>query len=348
MLLESLSNRALLFMAALVVGIVEYTKMGEYCPELVAHLRSQLRLPPLLTNGAIAFEMADVSTTFPEEGDTLTLSNRMTVRIMSTLASNVDLVAWRKFEGSLSPSGTPVVVECMSHDQAGRVKSMRDILSRLPPDGFPRYIGYVAAQNCVVREFIPEANRNNHTLRRIKQHVDIARLVPQLVRGLSSLHGAGYLYGNLLPEDVQLIEERGGTLRLVFSLSPFRLPQQEAPLHTDPSADLYFCSISQHMRNPGSPGDDIERLMYVLIEMFYADLPWQLQTTYSTWLMLDEDGEATDLIQGGIMNEKSVLKSDVHYFAQNRIPDAFRKTLEYISVSRASVDYDRIANFFVE
>ncbi len=354
---DLMPKRAWLMFAAVIVGLVEYAHIGEYCPQLVAHLRSQLRMPPLITAGPREFEMADVSGALPIMGQILVLSNGVNVRIVSeVVCSDADMCLSRRYEGLLVGTETSVSVECKAHDKAGLLRQKREVLQVASglhsPSGFPKYIGELVSPNCIVTEFVGSDFLGS--MRGIAIRVDITGLVPALIKGLAALHAANYLYSDLLPKDLVLLGDHSDSLRMVFSPADLdRLPRGKEtyanPLPRATSSSNYFSALAEQRDEPLSPADDIERLMYVLIDLFYVDLPWQVHTMYSAWLLFDDvsdNSAATGYLQDGIIIEKCSLRTDSRFFDRYQIPQAFRLTLEYLGALRTEIDYERIIRFF--
>jgi eukaryotic-like serine/threonine-protein kinase len=67
---------------------------------------------------------------------------------------------------------------------------------------------------CFVTEYIPGVNFDHYLSKRALGLARFAELVPQLLEGVSAIHGQGLVHGDLKPENMMLMQEPDGRLRV--------------------------------------------------------------------------------------------------------------------------------------
>lgn len=198
-------------------------------------------------------------------------------------------------------------------------------------DGFPRIYGSYPGRGFFVMELLEDAVPLSRFARG-EFPLEIHEIVTQLISRLEAVHAAGFIHADVHRRNVLVSDGKVFLIDfgLALSLAESRVPQ---------FVNLFVGSVHEQMRDALHPVDDIQRLVYVVIHQFYADLPWA--DLYSLRDKLERDhvcGKVCLLVEESILMKKLDLAGAVRYFAQNQIPQQLRTMLKYVSGSSRKLD----------
>lgn len=195
--------------------------------------------------------------------------------------------------------------------------------------GFPRIHG--AEKGLIVMEML-EGKSLDKFSSVSDLPIPLNQMAIQLIDRLQAVHSAGFVHVDMHKRNIMVQEDR--VCLLDFGLA-VRIREPKNPLYVN----LFLSSENEQARNPLYPIDDIERLMYVLMD-FQVELPW-------TSLMrmreqMDQETRSRDVQAVVTSLEARILAMKVEFHTNNAfferhardLPPAYRQILKYIAEHR--------------
>jgi serine/threonine protein kinase len=181
----------------------------------------------------------------------------------------------------------------------------------------------------------------------------VEQIAISLLDRLESVHAAGFVHVDIHKRNIMVDGETGEVDLIDFGLA-VKITEHKSPAFVN----LYLSSTVEQARSPLYPVDDIERLVFVLLDCFYGPLPWisMMRMRESLDKKLREGPEVLALaaaLEKRIWAAKSKLFADDEFFASRSIHPGFRRVLEYIEQTaemRKSesfpIDYNLLRSYF--
>ena len=230
-------------------------------------------------------------------------------------------------------------------DSDGQLTREFEVLTALnSTEGFPHVFCHVVERNFLVMELLTGYKPLTQFPQFESPPIPITNLVHELITRLESVHNAGYVHVDVHRRNILVNVQTGGVALIDFGLA---VAQDE---HKNPKyVNLYLSGVHEGAQLPMLPVDDIERLVYVLINQFYAPLPWsdlfkfrekieadlieamkaRLAVPVPVSDSLDRFKEVLNRIDGRVLAKKAELVGDLNFFTTNRIPLQLRSLLKY-------------------
>jgi len=194
----------------------------------------------------------------------------------------------------------------------------------------------------------------------------ITHLVKELIARLESVHNAGYVHVDVHRRNILVNEQTGGVALIDFGLAVAH-HEKKNPKYVN----LYLSGVHEGAQLPMHPVDDLERLVYVLINQFYSPLPW------SDFFKLREKIEADliearkarvsvqvppnapfqgfkqvlNVIDSRVLTKKMEFANDLKFFTSNSVPLQLRSLLKYAQAwdrtSAARINYSYLKSLFM-
>ena len=274
------------------------------------------------------------------------------------------------------PSSIAVKLRSSMGDSDGQLSREFEVLSALNSthSGFPRVYCHVPEKKILLMELLKGYKPlTQYPLRSgPPETISIQSLTEKLISRLETVHKAGYVHVDVHRRNIMVNEETGGV-----ALVDFGLAVAHAEKRNPTYINLYLSGVHENAQLPMLPIDDIERLVYVLINQFYAPLPW------SDLFRLRERIEADvidalkarrELVMSGaipsnpsrgfqailksidtrVLAKKLELAKDLEFFVSKSIPLQFRTLLKYAQSwqrdagASRSINYSYLRGLFME
>jgi hypothetical protein len=206
----------------------------------------------------------------------------------------------------------------------------------------PEPIAFLKAPNCIATRHVRSTRAQE-----LPRNAEI-EVIPHFVslnQALDSLHAAGYMFPQIRHENI--IMAHGPDVRLMFALDSAELPIKSRIIPRESGrtkvADIYLAPSYSKL---STPRDNIENLVYVLIDLLFVDLPWSGTARYIAGRG-DHNGDegmryAIMCVESSIAEEKEKFVSRNSFFAAHRIPDEFRQVLEDLAKEERKAQEDEI------
>jgi predicted Ser/Thr protein kinase len=248
-------------------------------------------------------------------------------------------------------------------DSDGQLTREYEVLVALnSTEGFPRIYCHVPEKNFLVMELLVGYKPLTKLAPRSPPPLPINQLVENLINRFESVHEAGYVHVDVHRRNILVNEATGGVALIDFGLAVAH-HEQRNPKYVN----LYLSGVHEGAQLPMIPIDDIERLVYVLINQFYAPLPWSelfklrekiekdLVHTRRTVTSSGSPAGVTDvlnMIDGRVLAKKLELVGDVRFFTTNGIPLQLRALLKYAQSwkrdSSVKINYGFMRSLFMD
>jgi len=252
-------------------------------------------------------------------------------------------------------------------DSDGQLTREFEVLSALnSTEGFPYVFCHVPELNVVVMERLIGYKPLTQFEPFGPPPLPITHLVKELIARLESVHNAGYVHVDVHRRNILVNEQTGGVALIDFGLAVAQ-HEKKNPKYVN----LYLSGVHEGAQLPMHPVDDLERLVYVLINQFYSPLPW------SDFFKLREKIEADliearkarvsvqvppnapfqgfkqvlNVIDSRVLTKKMEFANDLNFFTSNSIPLQLRSLLKYAQTwdrtSATRINYSYLRSLFM-
>jgi hypothetical protein len=323
---SSISARAWLILTGLFVGLV--TLVRRDYPGLVEGLESVFRGSVYRPGTLLEYELADMTNALPRVGDVVsvpgvegeyTITEKIEDEIVSGPAMNRPVI-FIAHENDVTVS-----IKCRKI-QHGSLEPEFEILNAWwsQTARIAQPLGYLRSPNCIVTKHMATASAASQ--------INLVDELRSLIQSLQSLHASGYMFPQIRRENI-MIYQSTGVARVTFAIDSAELPIRTRTLArvkgTTKSDDMY---VGPSFTQVSTPRDNIENLVYVMIDALAVELPWRnLIMTVERFQALKQGDAIKEMIvffEDQVTKEKEQFVKNRKFFAQNDIPDGFRQTLE--------------------
>ena len=240
-------------------------------------------------------------------------------------------------------------------DPDGQLAREAEVLTALNSiDGFPRMYASFPERGYIVMEMLirfRSLDRFNQTKDPVP--VPVEAIAISLLDRLEAVHSAGFVHVDVHPRNIMVDPMSGEVALLDFGLAVKRdEPKNPEWVH------MHLSSVREQARQLLYPLDDIERLVYVLVDYFYGSLPWSMLTRMREAMEAElvRDVAFTRVVaalEQRMLGMKQAFSTYDEFFASHRIPRGFQDTLRYIAYATSMrdkesfvVQYDLLRSFF--
>ncbi|CAD8135590.1 unnamed protein product [Paramecium octaurelia] len=130
----------------------------------------------------------------------------------------------------------------------------------------------------------------------------VLQIALQSIGILKQIHGRRIIHRDLKPENIMIGGQYKGQIYIIdYGISKFYMNKgQQIPFRKDKYfvGTIKYASISSHLGHEQSPKDDIESLLYVLVELFNGELPWEAYQNAEVTGRLKQQITDTQLFKG--------------------------------------------------
>lgn len=219
--------------------------------------------------------------------------------------------------------------------------------------GFPRIYAWNTDEKYIVMELLDGFTSLDKYTNPADIPLPVEQIAISLLDRLESVHAAGFVHVDIHKRNIMVDGETGEVDLIDFGLA-VKITEHKSPLFVN----LYLSSTVEQARSPLYPVDDIERLMFVLLDCFYHPLPWisMMRMRESLDKKLREGPEVLALataLEELIWANKSELHANEEFFSSRNFHPGFRRVLEYIKTTaemRRSesfrIDYNLLRSYF--
>jgi hypothetical protein len=159
-------------------------------------------------------------------------------------------------------------------------------------------------------------------------------ITTQMIDRVESIHKQRLILGSGLSGEYFRVGENG--IRIAGGFHHYTSLSECEP---DDKSDWNFCSLASG--RSASFADDIERLMYVLIDTLYTDLPWKHARFRD---MMHSGSKIASSVRTRIAASKRKLRTDTRFFRAKKIFPGFQTVL--MTVQSKDVDYHELRDIF--
>ncbi|CAD8046361.1 unnamed protein product [Paramecium sonneborni] len=174
----------------------------------------------------------------------------------------------------------------------------------------------------------------------------VLQIALQSIGILSQIHARKIIHRDLKPENIMVGGQQKGQIYIIdYGISKFYMNKgQLIPFRKDKYfvGTIKYASLASHLGYEQSPKDDIESLLYVLVELFNGQLPWEEYQNVEATGKLKQQITDSQLFKGLPQQFNQIyLQCDINIFRYIRkLPYHQNPNYEYITKVFLSIATD--------
>jgi len=287
-----------------------------------------------------------LATNLKEAGEIIQTSAIGPLRVVKQLGRGRNAVVYQTESAESIDDSRFFAVKVIPREDQDILAREVEVLTALnSTEGFPRIYG--SQEGLIVMEMLEGRSLDKPSQEALP--LTMNEIAVQLISLLQAVHETGFVHVDMHTRNIMINDDHVALLDFGLAV---RIREMKNPVYVN----IFLSSVHEQRRSPLFPIDDIERLMYVLIN-FQVQLPWAKLMKMRD--MLDKERRSQDVntvitaLEARILAMKLEFSENESFFekAQEVLSPAYRKVLTYITASRAEretlqIDYSYLRSLF--